>query len=196
MANDRVSRETAELVPMPPHTWYVRSINWLLEQPKVKENIKSVPLNQKLCDSLYEHGMLSPILTMPNWYPIAGSQRLRAYAEIVRGRPDLGEQEIRVCRIDQEYWLVWYLWGDKDFRDTAIAVYFQMVELVWKSRYYEESKDPNGTLMTDFEKEGDELEWNHKSELGKARKKAKSLRQLIGEVPDKRLNKGDRSPEK
>lgn len=196
MANDRVSRATAELVPLPPHTWYVRSINWLLEQPKVKENIKSVPLNQKLCDSLYEHGMLSPILTMPNWYPIAGSQRLRAYAEIVRGRPDLGEQEIRVCRIDQEYWLVWYLWGDKDFRDTAIAVYFQMVELVWKSRYYEESKDPNGTLMTDFEKDGDELEWNHKSELGKARKKAKSLRQLIGEVPDKRLNKGDRSPEK
>ena len=196
MANDRISRATAELVPLPPHTWYVRSINWLLEQPKVKENIKSVPLNQKLCDSLYEHGMLSPILTMPNWYPIAGSQRLRAYAEIVRGRPDLGEQEIRVCRIDQEYWLVWYLWGDKDFRDTAIAVYFQMVELVWKSRYYEESKDPNGTLMTDFEKDGDELEWNHKSELGKARKKAKSLRQLIGEVPDKRLNKGDRSPEK
>lgn len=186
MANDRISRETAELVPMPPHTWYVRSINWLLEQPKVKENIRSVPLNQKLCDSLYDHGMLSPILTMPNWYPIAGSQRLRAYAEIVQGRPDLGEQEIRVCRIDQEYWLVWYLWGDKDFRDTAVAIYFQMVELVWKSRYYEESHDPSGNLMTDFEKEGDELEWNHKSELGKARKKAKSLKQLIGEVPNRR----------
>jgi hypothetical protein len=50
--------------------------------------------------------------------------------------------------------------------------------------------------MTDFEKEGDELEWNHKSELGKARKKAKSLRQLIGEVPNKRTNKENRSPEK
>ena len=183
MSNDRISRKTAELVPMPDHTWYVRTINWLLEQPKVKENILNVPLNQKLCDSLYDHGMKSPILVMPNWYPIAGSQRLRAYAEIVRSRPDLGKQEIRVCRIDQEYWLVWYLWGDKDFRDTAVAVYFQMVELVWKSRYYEDTHDPSGTLMTDFEKEGDELEWNHKSELGKARIKAKSLKSLLTDIP-------------
>ena len=47
MAYDRVSRETAELVPLPPHTWYVRTVGWLLEQDKVKENIKSV-LNQNL----------------------------------------------------------------------------------------------------------------------------------------------------
>ena len=78
MANDRVSRETAELVPMPPNTWYIRKINWLLEQDKVKENIKSVPLNKPLMYSLLSHGMKAPILTMPNWYPIAGSQRLRA----------------------------------------------------------------------------------------------------------------------
>ena len=76
MANDRVSRETAELTPLPPHTWYIRSVKWLLDQPKVKENIKSVPLNEPLMYSLQEHGMQSPILTMPNWYPIAGSQRL------------------------------------------------------------------------------------------------------------------------
>ena len=129
MANDRVSRSTAELIPMPPNTWYIRKINWLLEQPKVKENIKSVPLNEPLMDSLLSHGMKAPILTMPNWYPIAGSQRLRAYAEIVKDFPELGEQEIRVCRIDKEYWLVWYLWGDKDFRDKAVAIYFQVREL-------------------------------------------------------------------
>ena len=84
MANDRISRATAELVPMPPHTWYVRSINWLLEQEKVKENILSVPYNTNLAHSLYNHGMVSPILVMPNWYPIAGSQRLRAMAELVK----------------------------------------------------------------------------------------------------------------
>lgn len=172
MANDRVSRDTAELIPMPPNTWYVRSINWLLEQPKVKENIKSVPLNEPLRDSLLSHGMKAPILTMPNWYPIAGSQRLRAYAEIVKDFPELGEQEIRVCRIDKEYWLVWYLWGDKDFRDKAVAVYFQMVELVWKSLYYEDDTDPSGTKMTEFEKLGDELEWKHKSTLGSERIKS------------------------
>ena len=40
--NDRVSRETAELIPLPPHTWYVRTVGWLLEQEKVQENIKNV----------------------------------------------------------------------------------------------------------------------------------------------------------
>jgi hypothetical protein len=174
MANDRVSRATAELTPLPPHTWYIRTINWVLEQAKVKENIKSVPLNEPLRDSVFEYGIKAPILTMPNWYPIAGSQRLRAAADILEKNPDhiLGEQEIRVCRIDKEYWLVWYLWGDKDFRDKAVAVYFQMVELVWKSRYYEDVTDPAGVPMTDFEKLGDQLDWKHKSTLGKERIKS------------------------
>ena len=43
MADDRISRETAELIPLPPHTWYVKTIGWLLDQPKVKENIENVP---------------------------------------------------------------------------------------------------------------------------------------------------------
>jgi hypothetical protein len=108
---------------------------------------------------------------MPNWYPIAGSQRLRAVAEMAgENRTDrmdaILDQEVRVCQIDKEYWLVWYLWGDKDFRDKAVAVYFQMVELVWKSRYYEYEVDPDGTPMTEFEKLGDELDWKHKSNLG------------------------------
>tara|TARA_B100000029_G_scaffold294753_1_gene288078 strand:- start:1017 stop:1574 length:558 start_codon:yes stop_codon:yes gene_type:complete len=172
MAKDRISRETAEQVPLPPHTWYVRSIEWLLEQPKVKENIKSVPLNKPLMKSLREHGMKSPILTMPNWYPIAGSQRLRALHEIVKSPAAtdrdwaIGQQEVRVCRINKEYWLMYYLWGDKEFRDKAVAIYFQMVELVWKSRYYEDEFDPSGVKMTDFEELGDKLEWKHKSNLG------------------------------
>ena len=161
MAADRISRGTAELIPMPPHTWYVRSIGWLLEQPKVKENIMNVPLNEPLLESLQEHGMKAPILVMPNWYPIAGSQRLRAMSEL-----EDKEQQIRICRIDKEYWLLCYLWSDKDFRDKAVAIYFQMLELVWKSRYYEDEVDPSGTPMTDFEKLGDELEWKHKSTLG------------------------------
>ena len=39
MADDRVSRKTAEgVVPIAPHTWYVRKINWITtEQPAVKE---------------------------------------------------------------------------------------------------------------------------------------------------------------
>jgi len=162
MADDRISRATAELIPLPPHTWYVRKLKWLLDQPKVKENIKAVPLNEPLLESISEHGIKAPFLVMPNWYPIAGSQRLRAASEL----EELGEEEVRVCRINEEYWLLWYLWGQKDFRDKAVAVYFQMLELVWKSRYYEDEIDPSGTPMTDFEKLGDELDWKHKSTLG------------------------------
>jgi len=171
MANDRISRDTSELIPLPPHTWYVKKLGWLLKQPKVKENIKKVPLNEPLYKSVFEHGIKAPFLVMPNWYPIAGSQRLRAVAEMaVETRTDrmdmILEQEVRVCRIDEEYWLLWYLWGDKEFRDKAVAVYFQMLELVWKSRYYEDELDPSGVPMTDFEKLGDELDWKHKSTLG------------------------------
>ena len=162
MADDRISRATAELIPLPPHTWYVRKLKWLLDQSKVKENIKAVPLNEPLLESISEHGIKAPFLVMPNWYPIAGSQRLRAASEL----EELGEEEVRVCRINEEYWLLWYLWGQKDFRDKAVAVYFQMLELVWKSRYYEDEVDRGGVAMTDFEKLGDELDWKHKSTLG------------------------------
>tara|TARA_Y100000033_G_C2716151_1_gene95893 strand:- start:83 stop:565 length:483 start_codon:yes stop_codon:yes gene_type:complete len=156
MANDRVSRETAELIPLPPHTWYVRTVGWLLEQEKVQENIKNVPANEPLKEALKNEGIRSPFLCMPNWYPIAGSQRLRVLTEL----PELHEQEVRVCRFDKEWWLLYYLWGDTDFRDKAVAVWFQMAELVWKSMYYED--DPT---FLEHEALGDELEWKHKSKL-------------------------------
>ena len=111
MADDRVSRETAELVPLPPHTWYIRKIGWLLKQPKVQENIINVPENEPLKEALRKEGVRSPILCMPNWYPIAGSQRLRVLQDL----PELWEQEIRVCRFNEEWWMLFYLWGDVDF---------------------------------------------------------------------------------
>ena len=163
MADDRVSRETAELIPLPPHTWYVRTIGWMLEQDKVKENIANVPPNQPLIDSLRQHGVKSPILCMPNWYPIAGSQRMRAALDL----PEIHSQEIGVCRFDQEWWLLYYLWGDTDFRDKSIAVWFQMAELVWKSRYYEHEVDPSGMDMREFERIGDKLKWKHNKDDAK-----------------------------
>ena len=158
MAYDRVSRETAELVPLPPHTWYTRTIGWLLEQPKVQENITNVPPNQPLIDSLRMHGVKSPFLCMPNWYPIAGSQRLRAAVDL----PEIHDQTVRVCRFDKEYWLLFYLWGQKQERDRMVAIWFQMAELVWKSQHYDIDTDPSGTKMIEFEKIGDTLPWKHK----------------------------------
>ena len=160
MAYDRVSRETAELIPLAPHTWHVRTVGWLLEQEKIKENIMNVPINEKLRESLAKDGVKSPILCMPNWYPIAGSQRMRCLQEL----PALHGQEIRVCRFDAEWWLLFNLWGDEQERLRIVAIWFQMAELVWKSRYYEENGvDSMGTDYRIFEKIGDELDgWKHK----------------------------------
>ena len=158
MADDRVSRETAELVPLPPHTWYIRKIGWLLKQPKVQENIINVPENEPLKEALRKEGVRSPILCMPNWYPIAGSQRLRVLQDL----PELWEQEIRACRFNEEWWMLFYLWGDVDFRNKAVAIWFQMAELVWKSMYYED--DPK---FREYERLGDELEWKHTKNIVK-----------------------------
>lgn len=95
---------------------------------------------------------------MPNWYPIAGSQRLRAAVDL----PEIHDQTVRVCRFDKEYWLLFYLWGQKQERDRMVAIWFQMAELVWKSQHYDYDTDPSGTKMTEFEKIGDTLPWKHK----------------------------------
>ena len=88
---------------------------------------------------------------MPNWYPIAGSQRLR-----VLDIPELHTAEVRVCKFDKEWWL--YLWGDEEFKNKAIAIWFQMAELVWKSIIVMKT-----THHLEHEKLGDELPWKHKS---------------------------------
>ena len=166
MAADRISKETAELVALPPFDREKRSVKFLLNQPTVRDNIHKVPVNEPLMESLIQHGMKSPILTMPSYYPIAGSQRLRAMLEICHKHPDgwmFKTIEVDVFKFQKEWWNMFYLWGDKEFRNKAIAIWFQMVELAWKSKYYEYETDPSGKKMTDFEELGDQLKgWSHK----------------------------------
>jgi len=166
VAADRISKETAELIALPPFDIEQRSVKFLLNQPTVRDNIHKVPVNEPLMESLIEHGMKSPILTMPSYYPIAGSQRLRAMQEIIKTHKDgwmFKTMDVEVFRFQKEWWNMFYLWGDKEFRNKAIAIWFQMVELAWKSKYYEYEEDPNGKKMTDFEELGDQLKgWKHK----------------------------------
>ena len=63
MADDRVTRNTAELVAIPPTTWYVKKVSWVLEQEVIIKNIKNVPVNEKLLESLKKDRMMNPILT-------------------------------------------------------------------------------------------------------------------------------------
>lgn len=153
MAADRIPRESAEEIPFPPHEWYNRDIKWLLDQPIVKKNIDGIPLNEPLAKDLAEREMINPILCTPVWWPIAGGQRLRALKHL-----DL-DYEIRICKIEKEYWRPFWLWKDQTEAHRMVAVYFQMIELVFKSRWYSD----NSQKMLDYELLGDQLKgWGKK----------------------------------
>jgi hypothetical protein len=112
-----------------------------------------------LVEDLLKNGIEAPILVMPNWYPICGSQRLRACVDIQQkfmGMHPILQQQVRVCRFEKEYWNAFHLWGDVEFRNKAIQVYFQMLEVAFKSIHFIED-DP--MRMVKFETEGDKLKW-------------------------------------
>lgn len=166
VAADRISKELAESIPLPPFTVEFQKVKFLLNQPVVVKNIKKVPLNHPLMESVEQHGIMSPILTMPNYYPIAGSQRLRALWELVRTHPEgytFKDIKIEVHKFDKDWWNLMFLWSDRKEAERMVAIWFQMAELVWKSRYYEYTKDPEGVDMTHFETLGDMLKWQHNS---------------------------------
>ena len=161
MASDRIGKKSAKLVGVPPFEVVNVSTNFMLEQPQVIDNIKNVPVNQPLVDSILKQGMLNPFLCMKEWYPLAGSQRIRAVLHIKQNIEEAYNTQIIVHRFLEDYHNVFYLWGDKEFRSKAIAIWFQLQELVFKSLYYDYDADGSGTKMTEFEDLGEKLEWEH-----------------------------------
>jgi len=101
---------------------------------------------------------------MKQWYPLAGSQRLRAVAELKMKYPNFNEN-ITVHRFLEDYHNCFYLWPDEEFRSKAIAIYFQTQEVVFKSLYYEHEVDMNGTKMTRYEDIGEQLKWKRDNVL-------------------------------
>ncbi len=159
MASDRIGQKAAELVGVPPFEIRQVTTDFMLEQPQVAENIMQVPLNEKLMNSIKENGIINPHLCMKQWYPLAGSQRIRAVAEIKKDNPDFN-LDITVHRFLEDWHNCFYLWPDKEFRSKAIAIWFQMQEVVFKSLYYEHEEDKDGTKMTEYEDIGEQLKWN------------------------------------
>ena len=158
MASDRIGKTAAELVAVPPFEVRKVTTDFMLEQPQVAENIMKVPLNEKLMNSIRENGIVNPHLSMKQWYPLAGSQRIRAVAEIKKDFPDFN-LDITVHRFLEDYHNCFYLWPDEEFRSQAIAIWFQMQEVVFKSLYYKHEKDEDGTKMTEYEDIGEKLKW-------------------------------------
>ena len=168
MVSDRVGRTAADLVAVPPFEVRKVTTNFILKQEVVDLNIHGVPLNEPLVESLLKEGMKNPILTMESWYPLAGSQRLRAVVHIKEEIDPDFNLNIIVHRFLADYHNVFYLWSDKEFRNKAIAIWFQLQELVFKSLYYEHEVDGQGRKMTEYEDLGEELKWNHDTEDGLA----------------------------
>jgi len=158
VASDRIGKTAAELVAVPPFEVRKVTTDFMLEQPQVAENIMKVPLNEKLMNSIRENGIVNPHLSMKQWYPLAGSQRIRAVAEIKKDFPDFN-LDITVHRFLEDYHNCFYLWPDEEFRSQAIAIWFQMQEVVFKSLYYKHEKDEDGTKMTEYEDIGEKLKW-------------------------------------
>ena len=161
MASDRIGIKSAKLVAVPPFEVRAVTTDFILQRPTVTENIRNVPVNERLVDSIYNEGIKNPHLCMTNWYPLAGSQRIRAALYIKENYNENWNENITVHRFLEDYHNVFYLWGDEEFRGKAIAIWFQLQELVFKSLYYEHEVDESGTKMTVYEDIGEELEWEH-----------------------------------
>ena len=161
MASDRIGKTSARLVGVPPFEIVVVSTDFMLEQAQFKDNIRNVPVNQPLVDSILKENMLNPFLCMKDWYPLAGSQRIRAVLHIKENIDETYSTQITVHRFLEDYHNIFYLWGDEDFRSKAIAIWFQLQELVFKILYYDYEADGSGTKMTEYEDLGEKLEWEH-----------------------------------
>lgn len=166
MAYDRIGTTAASLVGVPPYEVVHTDTNFLFLQPQVIENIHKVPINEPLMASIEESGIINPFLTLKEWYPLAGSQRLRAVQVIKEGDPTFNVG-VKVHRFLQDWHNCYYLWPDVKFRNDAIAIWFQMQEVVFKSLHYE-VEDTDGTKMTEYEKLGEELKWQHDRDINSA----------------------------
>ena len=49
----RVNKKTSELVAVPPTTWYVKTVSWLLEQEEFVKNYNQIPVNLSLLEILH-----------------------------------------------------------------------------------------------------------------------------------------------
>jgi hypothetical protein len=159
VASDRIGQTSAKLVGVPPFEVVHTTTDFMLSQPQVAENIHNVPANEALIESVRTQGIVNPFLSMNMWYPLAGSQRLRAVQLIKEADPTFN-LDITVHRFLEDWHNCFYLWPDEEFRSKAIAIWFQTQEVVFKSLYYEHDTDENGRRMTDYEEIGEELKWN------------------------------------
>ena len=162
MASNRIAKELAERYPIPPFTWHWRKASQILAKKIPSKHIEDIALNEPLMKNIIKEDIKNPFLLSVEWWPIVGGQRLRAIHEI--RKVDLTfDPIIRVAVFDKPWGNEWFLWPDKEFRKQALAIQFQMWELVFKSEWYTVEKTEEGTDMRFYEELGDTLTgWKHR----------------------------------
>ena len=161
MASNRITKESALQLWFPEYTMESMDIEELLAKEINEQEIdKRVPVNTPLLASIEREGILNPFLCMDNYWCIAGQQRLRCAKEIKMLNPEW-TCRVNVFVIKGKPWEPLFLWEDEHFRNDAVAIYFQMIELIFKSRFYIYEKDHAGENMRLFEELGDRAKWKH-----------------------------------
>ena len=163
MASDRISKQAAMEYWFPPFKMETMLMSELVAKDINKQEVaKRVPVNTPLLSSIEKEGILNPFLAMENYWCIAGQQRVKCAQEIMKKNPEW-DCRISIYVITGRPWEPLMLWEDKEVldKDTAVAIYFQMIELIFKSRYSIYDKDRAGNEMAWYEELGDRAEWNH-----------------------------------
>ena len=140
----------------PEHRWYYRDLEWILKRP-INKNISNITLNEPLLESIKDSGFVNPFLFTDKWYPICGSQRLRAAQEL--STKQRKNTIVRCCVFTNPVWNPFFHWYDKEEGLKACQIYFQMAEVAFKTVYCVE-KDAKDRDMISFEEGGNKLHWD------------------------------------
>ena len=140
----------------PEHRWHYRDLEWWLQRP-VNKSIAGITLNEPLLESIKESGFVNPFLCTDKWYPICGSQRLRAAMEL--SKKERKNTTVRICRFTKPVWNPFFHWYDEQEGQKACQIYFQMCEVAFKTIYCE-GQDKQGREMISFEEGGNQLHWD------------------------------------
>ena len=154
----RLPANTADQIieTWPEHRWYYRDLEWILKRP-INKNISNITLNEPLLESIKDSGFVNPFLFTDKWYPICGSQRLRAAQEL--STKQRKNTIVRCCVFKNPVWNPFFHWYDKEEGLKACQIYFQMAEVAFKTVYCVE-QDNQGREMLGFEEGGNKLHWD------------------------------------
>lgn len=161
-----VNRDLAEKIYFPDLEWTTTSIadfiNLVIKSAPGHDTLfldqmKDVPVHKDLLKSIEKEGLLHPILTQHNWFPMIGLQRLRA--SLALGQDFCKNNDITVARIKDPVWDVIGVWPDRTNVEDFLAMYFECLSHVFKSKYNTHVTDSTGheTRSYEYRKPEDEL---------------------------------------